>query len=45
MNLVKYIGKSTFNMKKHLEAFAVINMPNPDSEDYQKTLLKLWLTI
>ena len=41
MNLVKYIGKSTFNMKKHLEAFAVTNMPNPDSEDYQKDIAQI----
>lgn len=43
MNLVKYIGKSTFNMKKHLEAYAVVNMPNPDSEDYQKEIAQIMI--
>lgn len=43
MNLVKYIGKSTFNMKKHLKAYAVVNMPNPDSEDYQKETAQIMI--
>lgn len=43
MNLIKYIGKSTFNMKQHLKAFAVVNLPNPDSEDYQKEIAQIMI--
>lgn len=32
---VTYIGKSTFNLSKHLEALAVTDMSEPNSEDYE----------
>lgn len=35
MAVVEYIGKSTFNIKKHLQVISVNNMPNPDSEAYE----------
>ena len=35
MAVVEYIGKSTFNIKKHLQVISVNNMPNPDSETYE----------
>ncbi|MCO0806390.1 MAG: DEAD/DEAH box helicase [Lactobacillus kefiranofaciens] len=38
MSLVEYIGKSTFNIKKHLQVIAVNNMPNPDSEAYEEDI-------
>lgn len=38
MSLVEYIGKSTFNIKKHLQVIAVNNMPNPDSGAYEEDI-------
>ncbi|MGO3617917.1 MAG: helicase C-terminal domain-containing protein [Lactobacillus helveticus] len=38
MSLVEYIGKSTFNIKKHLQVIAVNNMPNPDSKAYEEDI-------
>lgn len=38
MHPVEYIGKSTFNMKKHLEVLAVKDMPNPDSDSYEESI-------
>ncbi|MBN6049127.1 helicase C-terminal domain-containing protein [Lactobacillus helveticus] len=38
MSLVEYIGKSTFNIKKHLQVIAVNNIPNPDSEAYEEDI-------
>ncbi|QQP29420.1 helicase C-terminal domain-containing protein [Lactobacillus ultunensis] len=38
MNLVKYIGKSTFNMKKHLQVLSVKDMPEPDSDTYEENI-------
>lgn len=35
---VEYIGKSTFNMKNHLEVLAVKDMPNPDSDLYEESI-------
>lgn len=35
---VEYIGKSTFNLDKHLEVLAVTDMPQPDSSNYDKVL-------
>lgn len=38
MTLVKYIGKSTFNMKKHLEVLSVKDIPEPDSDAYEDNI-------
>ncbi|RVU77559.1 helicase C-terminal domain-containing protein [Lactobacillus xujianguonis] len=36
-----YIGKSTFNFKKHLEVLAVKDLPGPNSEEYDQVLQKI----
>lgn len=38
MNLLEYIGKSTFDISKHLQVLAVSDMPDPDSEEYQAAI-------
>ena len=38
MDLVKYIGKSTFNMKSHLEVLSVKDMPEPDNDIYEEKI-------
>lgn len=35
---VTYIGKSTFDLNKHLEALAITDMPEPSSEKYELEL-------
>lgn len=35
---ITYIGKSTFNLNKHLEVLAVKDMPKPNSEEYEKAI-------
>ena len=35
---LEYIGKSTFNMAKHLKVLAVKDMPSPDSEAYEEAI-------
>lgn len=38
---VTYMGKSTFDLQKHLEILAVKDMPEPNSQKYEKTLAKI----
>lgn len=38
MSLVEYSGKSTFNIKKHLQVIAINDMPSPDSEAYEEDI-------
>lgn len=38
---ITYIGKSTFDLNKHLEALAVTDMPEPSDPDYDSTLAQV----
>ena len=38
LNPSQYIGKSTFNMKKHLNVLAVKDMPLPDDNNYEEAI-------
>lgn len=36
-----YIGKSTFNLNKHLEALAISDLPEPNNPDYVEKLVNI----
>lgn len=38
---ITYIGKSTFDFKRHLQVLAVKDMPSPDSDEYEKVFEKI----
>ncbi len=38
MDPITYIGKSSFDLNKHLEVLAVEDMPKPDSDEYLESL-------
>lgn len=38
---VTYIGKSSFDLSKHLESICVTDMPEPNDEDFEKELLQI----